>query len=171
MSLLAGVVSLSGWSAVLSHGDFVRHRRDGQQNGSIMTTNRSMPPGPVIPELPYADVPVAAKWLCNAFGFTERLRIGSHRIQLHVGAGAIVVVEADADTNAGRCRVMVPVSDVDAHYARARATGANVSGEPTTYQFGERQYSVVDLGGHRWTFTQTVADSNPAEWGGELVNP
>lgn len=130
-----------------------------------------MPPGPVIPELPYADVPIAARWLCNAFGCTERLRIGSHRIQLHVGAGAIVVVEADADSNTGGGRVMVPVSDVDEHYARARAAGAKVLSEPTAYPFGERQYSVLDIGGHRWTFTQTVADSDPATWGGELVNP
>src|SRR5215216_5616879 len=137
----------------------------------FMPTNRSMAPGPVIPELPYADVPVAARWLCNAFGFTERLRIGSHRIQLHVGTGAIVVVESGADWNAGGGRVMVPVSDVDAYYARAQAAGANVLGEPTTYPFGERQYPVVDIGGHRWTFTQTVADSDPATWGGELVNP
>jgi uncharacterized glyoxalase superfamily protein PhnB len=136
-----------------------------------MINNRSMPPGPVIPELPYADVPVAAKWLCNAFGLTERLRIGSHRIQLHVGDGAIVVVEAGAESNAGGSRVMVPVSDVDAHYARSRAAGAQVLSEPTTHPFGERQYSVVDIGGHRWTFTETVADSDPATWGGELVNP
>jgi len=136
-----------------------------------MPTNRSMAPGPVIPELFYADVSLAARWLCDAFGFTERLRIGSHRIQLHVGTGAIVVVELGEDANAGGSRVMVPVSDVDAHYERARAAGAKVLGEPTTYPFGERQYSVVDIGGHRWTFTQTVADSDPATWGGELVNP
>src|SRR4029450_93676 len=67
-----------------------------------MPSNRSMPPGPVIPELPYADVPVAARWLCSAFGFRERLRIGSHRIQLHVGAGAIVVVEGRATQDACR---------------------------------------------------------------------
>jgi uncharacterized glyoxalase superfamily protein PhnB len=136
-----------------------------------MLINRSMAPGPVIPELPYADVPQAARWLCDAFGFTERLRIGSHRIQLHVGAGAVVVVEASGDSNPGGSRVMVPVDDVDAHYAQAEAAGAKVSGEPITYPFGERQYSVVDLGGHRWTFTQTVADSDPAIWGGELINP
>jgi uncharacterized glyoxalase superfamily protein PhnB len=136
-----------------------------------MPTNRSMPPGPVIPELPYADVPVAARWLCNAFGFRERLRIGSHRIQLHVGAGAIVVVEGSATADASCCRVMVPVADVDAHYARAVAAGARTLGEPTTYPFGERQYSALDVGGHRWTFSQSVADSDPASWGGELVNP
>jgi uncharacterized glyoxalase superfamily protein PhnB len=46
-----------------------------------------------------------------------------------------------------------------------------VLSEPTTYPFGERQYSVIDIGGHRWTFTQTVADIDPAIWGGELINP
>jgi uncharacterized glyoxalase superfamily protein PhnB len=112
---------------------------------------------------------MAAKWLCDAFGFTERLRIGGHRIQLHVGDGAIVVIEGDSDSSGGR--VMVPVDDVDGHYARAVAAGAKVLGEPTTYPFGERQYSVIDIGGHRWTFTQTVADSDPATWGGELINP
>jgi uncharacterized glyoxalase superfamily protein PhnB len=136
-----------------------------------MPTNRSMAPGPVVPELLYADVALAARWLCDAFGFTERLRIGRHRIQLHVGTGAIVVVEAGDDASAGGGRVMVPVSDVDAHYERAHGAGAKVLGEPMTYPFGERQYSVIDIGGHRWTFTQTVADSDPATWGGELVNP
>lgn len=135
-----------------------------------MTTNRSMPPGPVIPELPYSDVPAAARWLCNAFGFAERLRIGSHRIQLHVGAGSMVVVEA-GESSAGGGRVMVPVADVDAHCARAREAGASIINEPTTHPYGERQYSVLDVGGHRWTFTQSVADSDPTSWGGELVNP
>ena len=135
-----------------------------------MPANRSMPPGPVIPELPYADVPAAARWLCDAFSFTERLRIGSHRIQLHVGAGSMVVVEKDKDASVAGSRVMVPVNDVDAHYARAKAAGAHVVSEPTTYPYGERQYSVRDIGGHRWTFTQSVADSDPAAWGGELVN-
>ena len=101
-----------------------------------MPTNRSMPPGPVIPELPYADVPAAARWLCDAFGFTVRLRIGAHRIQLHAGAGAIVVVEGPGPEG---CRVMVPVADVDAHYRHAVAAGAPVVSEPTTHPFGERQ--------------------------------
>src|SRR6266498_4259596 len=94
-----------------------------------MPTNPSMPPGPVIPELPYADVPAAARWLCRVFGFRERLRIGTHRIQLHVGAGAIVVVEGSATSDASGCRVMVPVANVDAHHARAVAAGARVLGD------------------------------------------
>lgn len=134
-------------------------------------TNRSMPPGPVIPELPYADVAAAARWLCGAFGFTERLRIGTHRVQLRVGDGAIVVVEADPGGPVPASRVMVPVADVDRHYARAQAAGARVSGAPVTHPFGERQYSAVDIGGHRWTFSQSVSDSDPASWGGEVMGP
>jgi uncharacterized glyoxalase superfamily protein PhnB len=47
-----------------------------------MSINRSMPPSAVIPELPYPDVREATDWLCRAFGFKERLRIGDHRAQL-----------------------------------------------------------------------------------------
>jgi hypothetical protein len=35
--------------------------------------------------LSYPDVGVAADWLCKAFGFTIRLRIANHRIQLKAG--------------------------------------------------------------------------------------
>ncbi len=31
--------------------------------------------------------------------------------------------------------------------------------------FGERQYTVVDLAGHWWTFSQHVADLAPEDWG------
>jgi uncharacterized glyoxalase superfamily protein PhnB len=133
-----------------------------------MISNRSMPPGSVIPELAYADVPAAARWLCTAFGFRERLRIGAHRIQLLVGDGSVVVVEREAN-NQSSSRVMVRVSDVDAHYMTAVGAGAQVINQPTTYPFGERQYSALDLGGHRWTFSQSVANVDPATWGGELV--
>lgn len=66
--------------------------------------------------------------------------------------------------------ILVRVDDVDAHCARARAHGARILEEPTTYEYGERQYSAVDIGGHAWRFSQTVADVHPAAWGGELVD-
>jgi len=28
-----------------------------------------------------------------------------------------------------------------------------------------------DAGGHRWTFSQSVDDTDPASWGGELIDP
>jgi uncharacterized protein YhfF len=36
---------------------------------------------------------------------------------------------------------------------------------PETYEYGERQYVARDLDGHEWTFTQSVEDANPDEWG------
>lgn len=44
----------------------------------MTTTNRSVPAATVIPVLAYPDVVEATDWLCNAFGFTVRLRIGDH---------------------------------------------------------------------------------------------
>ncbi|MCC7241898.1 MAG: nuclear transport factor 2 family protein [Acidobacteria bacterium] len=49
------------------------------------------------------------------------------------------------------------------------AHGAAVAGPPATFPFGERQYSAHDLAGHRWTFSQSVADVDPADWGGQLA--
>jgi hypothetical protein len=66
-----------------------------------MRPNRSIPNSTVLPELPYEAVRRAAEWLCHAFSFTERLRIGNHRVQLNVGDGAIIVVEWPASTPVG----------------------------------------------------------------------
>jgi uncharacterized glyoxalase superfamily protein PhnB len=63
---------------------------------------------------------------------------------------------------------MVRVVDADAHCARARAAGADIIQPPTDFPYGERQYTAVDLGGHVWTFSQTVADVSPQSWGGVL---
>ncbi len=52
-----------------------------------MRANRSIPRSTVIPEFPYRDVGEAIDWLCRVFGFTLRLRIGSHRAQRNVGDG------------------------------------------------------------------------------------
>jgi len=53
-----------------------------------MLANRSIPRCTVIPELAYPDIGEAIDWLCDAFGFSLRLRIGNHRAQLNVGDGA-----------------------------------------------------------------------------------
>jgi uncharacterized glyoxalase superfamily protein PhnB len=67
--------------------------------------------------------------------------------------------------------MLVRVPDADAHCARARAHGARITQEPEDHVFGERQYCAIDCGGHTWTFSQSIADVDPATWGGELVQP
>jgi uncharacterized glyoxalase superfamily protein PhnB len=137
-----------------------------------MLVNRSMPPGIIIPELAYPDVAVAADWLCRAFGFRERLRIGDHRAQLVFEGAWIVVTRGDgAQKTAHHAHaMMVQVRDVSRHYARAVACGANASEPPVDQPYGERQYTVVDIGGHRWIFSQSIADVDPADWGGNLLS-
>jgi uncharacterized glyoxalase superfamily protein PhnB len=129
--------------------------------------NRSMPDATVVPVLAYPDVVEAADWLSRAFGLAVRLRIGEHRVQLTYGDGAVVAAQG-LDAPAGHS-VMVRVIDTDAHCAQATAAGARVLSPPTDFPYGERQYTAEDLAGHRWIFTQTIADSDPADWGGELV--
>ena len=133
-----------------------------------MLPNRSIPHATVIPELAYPEVTEAARSLCEAFGFTVRLRIANHRIQLNVGDGAVVVTETSGD--AQKSAVLVRVADVDSHHARAMRAGARILGAPTTHPFGERQYGAEDLAGHRWTFSQSVADVAPEAWGGTAEN-
>ncbi len=136
-----------------------------------MKRNRSVPDSAIMPELAYPDVRAAATWLCEAFGFRERLRIGDHRVQITFDGGALVVTERDpshatADRDHG---TLVRVDDVDAIRARAVPLGARVVREPEDQPFGERQCMLIDPGGHRWTFTQTIRDVDPADWGGEMV--
>src|SRR5581483_1969747 len=142
--------------------------------GLVTLINRTTGSASVVPELVYDDVEQAIGWLCAAFGFTELWRAGGHRARLGFGNGVVIV--ADDDPQYGRSApkrgephshaVMVSVDDVDAYYQRARRHGAVILSPPADYPYGERQYSVEDLAGHRWTFTQAIADLAPEDWGG-----
>jgi len=61
------------------------------------------------------------------------------------------------------------VADVQRHHDHAAACGAEILQAPVEHPFGERQYVVRDPGGHRWTFSQTIADKHPNDWGGPDV--
>lgn len=142
---------------------------------STLKPNRSIPRATVIPVLIYPDVCAAVEWLCDAFGFEERVRIGeNHRAQLCFGDGAVIVGDVRGDRRPPRPgesthSVTVRVTDVTAHYERARAHGAKILSEPGDFPFGERQYMAEDPAGHQWTFSETRADVAPEEWGGTSV--
>jgi uncharacterized glyoxalase superfamily protein PhnB len=140
--------------------------------------NRSIPTPTVVPVLIYPDVREAVDWLAQAFGFAERLRIGeAHRAQLRVGeSGAVIVADVRHDRRPPRDgeethSVLVRVDDARAHCERAREHGARILMEPTDFEYGERQYSAEDPAGHRWLFSETLADVDPADWGGLLTEP
>jgi uncharacterized glyoxalase superfamily protein PhnB len=140
-------------------------------------TNRSIPSSPVIPVLTVEDPGAAAAFYVEAFGFVERLRIPpNHRVQMNVGNGGAVIVcdvrnqkvppQADQETHS----VMVRVEDAAAHCERARAAGATILYEPTDWEYGERQYATLDPFGHRWTFSESREDVDPAVMGAELLS-
>ncbi|MEA2207756.1 MAG: hypothetical protein QOF54_233 [Solirubrobacteraceae bacterium] len=140
-----------------------------------LKANRSIPHATVIPVLIYADVREAVEWLRDAFGLHERVRIGeAHRAQLSCGDGAVIVGDVRGDRRPPRPgevthSVMVRVADARAHCERARGRGATIVSEPKDYEYGERQYTAEDPAGHQWTFSQTLADVAPEDWGGESI--
>ena len=147
----------------------------GARSLGVVKPNRSIPSATVIPVLIYPDVRAAVAWLETAYGFTERVRIGEdHRAQLAYGDGAVIVGDVRGERRPPRpgevtASVMVRVDDARAHCERARAHGARIVMEPTDFEYGERQYTAEDLAGHRWTFSETLADVAPEDWGGVAV--
>ncbi len=151
-----------------------------------MIQNRSAPGGDIIPGLIYNDIHNAVDWLCDVFGFKERLRITAadgkvSHAQLAIGSGGVILSSprigqgfanapdaAELRTprpNEVSQTLSVHVEDVDRHYAHAKERGARILSPPQTCPFGERQYTAEDLDGHRWTFSQSVADVKPEVWG------
>lgn len=141
-----------------------------------MRPNRSIPAVSVIPVLVYPDVRAAVAFLETAFGFTERVQIGEdHRAQLSYGNGGLIVGDVRHERRPPRAgeethSVMVRVEDARAHCEHARAHGAVIRMEPTDFEYGERQYSADDPFGHHWTFSETLRDVQPEEWGGTSKN-
>ncbi|MFL9483508.1 VOC family protein [Chitinophagaceae bacterium LWZ2-11] len=143
-------------------------------NAGSKITNRTMPSCTIIPVLAYEDVTKAVDWLCKTFGFKERWRAGSHRAQLTFGSGTIAVTEQQVSqanrlgsiNNWAQHSLLVQVPDVMRHYNHVKESGAHILQPPVDYPYGERQYSVEDIGGHIWVFSESIADTLPEDWGG-----
>jgi uncharacterized glyoxalase superfamily protein PhnB len=146
-----------------------------------MVVNRSAPRATVVPILVYEDVAKAIEWLCDTFGFKERLRAslpdGSVvHAQLSIDEGAIMLGRQGGEFRAPRPNevsqyVTVHVDDLVKHFDHARQRGASILKSPTDMPFGERQYTVEDPWGHRWTFSQSIADVAPESWGAREPAP
>jgi uncharacterized glyoxalase superfamily protein PhnB len=134
-----------------------------------MRVNRSVPPCSVIPVLIYPDPTAAAHWLLKAFGFRIRLRIANHRIQMKAGEGCFTIAEGNVLPNNSHI-VQVRIEDAMAHCERARQNGALILTEPIEQPYGERQYNAQDFYGHKWDFTETIADVAPEDWSGGVFH-
>ncbi len=128
----------------------------------------------IIPYLYYEDAGAAIEFMEQAFGFevvsafrapedgrvlTAQVRTGSGMI--FVGPGMEPFgTRAVPDPDFVSAMIYVFVDDVDAHYARARAAGAQIREEPHSHFGGNRQYTASDPGGQRWTFAQPVEEAS-----------
>jgi uncharacterized glyoxalase superfamily protein PhnB len=143
-----------------------------------MIVNESAPGATVVPVLVYADVGRAVAWLCEAFGFAERLRVEHEgsvaHAQLVVADGALMLGRQGGPYRAPRRGefpqyVHVTVPDVDAHFEQAKRAGAQIVAPPHDTPFGERQYTAEDPEGHLWAFSQHIANVSPERWGARLA--
>src|ERR1700710_444172 len=138
--------------------------------------NRSAPWARVVPVLAVADVRTTVAWYVRVLGLVEHVRVGeAHRVQLGVdGERAELIVRElhDNERVSGTShQVMFRVDDVNAMLDAARAGGADAAAAASDWPYGERQAGMVDPFGHSWVLTQTKADVDPRDWGGETVVP
>jgi len=122
-----------------------------------------------IPCLRYRDAPAAIDWLCRAFGFARHavyegpnntiahaeLEFGNGMIMLGSGTheGEFgKLIRQPRDVGAETQAPYVVVADADAHYAQAKAAGAEIVVDIKTEDYGGRGYTCRDIEGHVWTF-------------------
>ncbi len=117
----------------------------------------------IFPFLRYQDAPAAVEWLARVFGFEKQMVVpgpgGTIRhAQMRFGPGVIMLgsVRDDArsprDLPAVNQGIYVYVEDMTSHYARAKASGAEIVRDLEDTDYGSREYSARDLEGHLWSF-------------------
>ena len=123
--------------------------------------NRTVCPN-IFPAVEYTDGASAVEWLSKAFGFERKAVFTAAdgqvaHAELNIGAGVIMLGTKTApdpknpwaDAAMG---IYVYVEDPDAHYARAKAAGAEIVRELANTDYGSREYSARDSEGNLWSF-------------------
>jgi uncharacterized glyoxalase superfamily protein PhnB len=119
--------------------------------------------------LRYRDIASASDWLCAAFGFQKHFVVTSDTgavdyVQLIFGDAMLMLApvrdfaldqymkqpEEIGGAETQSCYLVV--SDADAHYARAKASGAEIIVDIQHDGIGGRSYSCRDPEGHIWSF-------------------
>jgi uncharacterized glyoxalase superfamily protein PhnB len=121
----------------------------------------------VTPYLLYEDGEAAIEFATRAFGFREVDRAtgsagGLHaELEVNREGGRIYLGQPGGGfrnpATVGRTsQVYILVDDVDGHYERAKAAGAEIIEELKDLSFGHRQYWCADPQGHEWFFAQPI---------------
>jgi PhnB protein len=126
--------------------------------------------GRIAPYLLYEDGAGAINFLTSAFGFEEAMRMEDeggavNHAELRLGEDTVMLGDPGEDYKNPRnadhstALVHVYVDDVDAHFERAKAAGAEIVMEPTDQEYGDRRYDAKDPEGHFWSFATPLAGS------------
>jgi PhnB protein len=126
--------------------------------------------GRIAPYLLYEDGAAAIDFLTNAFGFEEVMRMEDDKgdvnhAELRLGEDTVMLGDPGDDYRNPRnadhstALVHVYVDDVDAHFERAKAAGAEIVIEPTDQEYGDRRYDAKDPEGHFWSFATPLEGS------------
>jgi uncharacterized glyoxalase superfamily protein PhnB len=132
----------------------------------------STKPSPAVyPRLAYRDPAAAVDYLVRVFGFRERRELrqehgDSLMAWLESGDGVVMLStggeghDIHSPLDAGHTSVMlnVYVDDIDAHHDHAVAEGARIVMPLEDMFWGDRRYEAVDPEGHRWHFSERLAD-------------
>mgnify|MGYP005853087461 CR=1 FL=1 len=115
----------------------------------------------LFPALGYRDARAAADWLTRAFGFAphalhEGPDGGVAHAEMRLGNGMVMFGDRGAADpanpwTAAPFGVYAVVEDVDAHYARAVAAGAEILRPLADTSYGAREYTARDPEGHLWS--------------------
>ena len=119
----------------------------------------------IYPILRYSDARDAIRWLCATFGCVELFSVPAsgplvRHAQLRLGTSIIMIGSVRSDDGMASPQALgattqalyVFVDDLDAHFERARSAGARITSPPKGTDFGAREYHVLDVEGHPWTF-------------------
>ena len=126
----------------------------------------------IFPILRYNDARAAMRSLSATFGFVELFSVPEsgqivRHAQLKLGTNIIMLGSARPDETTASPQVLgaatqalyVYVDDLDAHFERARAAGAEITSPIKDTDFGSREYHVRDLEGHPWAFGTYLPDA------------
>ena len=123
----------------------------------------------LLPLIRYRDPSRSIEWLCKALGF-EKQRVVTRQdgslSYAHLSFGGSLIMVTPTGEAVSNQENMLPdkivhaqaqscyfvVRDVDAHYAKAKAAGAEIVLEIKVYEHGGCRYSCRDPEGHVWNF-------------------
>lgn len=130
----------------------------------------------LVPSITYADFSRAIEWIERVFGFRERVEArltwpGGGMAWIEIGTGLLHIDTPDESLrrqSAGGAissfKLKVYVDDVDEHFARAKAEGANIIFAPRDGFWGGRIYRALDHEGYQWEICQGGRDLAAHRW-------